>query len=131
MVSCRFARWVAAGRKRAAPAPVRTGAQAVLTAMARQVPVFTIPPGVSFVDALAVGMLHRAGRDPVALSRATVLLPTRRACRSLREAFLRRSDGAAILLPRITPLADVDDTEMRVTMVEEPGFGSIFDVPPA
>ena len=53
--------------------------------------VTTIAPGVSFVDALARGLLARS-RDPLELSRGTILLPTRRACRALQEAFLRASD---------------------------------------
>ncbi len=68
--------------------------------------VFTIPAGVSFVDALADGLLADAGSDPMALAGATVLLPTRRACRALEQAFLRRADGAALLLPAMTPIGD-------------------------
>ena len=69
--------------------------------------VSTIPPGAPFVDALAAGILARHGGDPLDLAAVTVLLPTRRACLALRDAFLRRSGGAALLLPRITPLGDV------------------------
>lgn len=72
--------------------------------------VFTIPPRVAFVDALAAGLAARhAGDDPLALARVTVLLPTRRACRALAEAFLRQSAGRALLLPRLVPLGDLDD----------------------
>ena len=77
---------------------------------------YTVPPHVSFVDALASGLL--AGRpipldrdDPLALSRLTILLPTRRACRALRLAFLRAVPGQALLLPRIRPLGDIDEDE--------------------
>ena len=77
---------------------------------------YTVPPHVSFVDALAGGLL--AGRpipldrgDPLALSRLTILLPTRRACRALRLAFLRAAPGQALLLPRIRPLGDIDEDE--------------------
>ena len=77
---------------------------------------YTVPPNVSFVDALASGLL--AGRalpldpgDPLALSRLTILLPTRRACRALRLAFLRTAPGRALLLPRIRPLGDIDEDE--------------------
>ncbi len=73
--------------------------------------VATIPAGVSFVDALARGLLARAG-DPLELARGTVLLPTQRACRALQEAFLRASDGRALLLPRLLPLGDVDADEL-------------------
>ena len=78
--------------------------------------VYTVPPHVSFVDALAEGLL--AGRvtaldldEPLALSRLTILLPTRRACRALGLAFLRAAPGQALLLPRIRPLGDIDEDE--------------------
>ena len=80
---------------------------------------YTVPPHVSFVDALAEGLL--AGRvmaldpnDPLALSRLTILLPTRRACRALGLAFLRAAPGQALLLPRIRPLGDIDEDEASI-----------------
>ena len=80
---------------------------------------YTVPPHASFVDALAAGLL--AGRvmplerdDPLALSRFTVLLPTRRACRALRLAFLRAAPAQALLLPRIQPLGDIDEDEESI-----------------
>jgi len=54
---------------------------------------YTIPPGIAFVDALAAELLARAGGDPLALAGYTVLLPTRRSLRALQEALLRRSEG--------------------------------------
>ena len=41
-----------------------------------------------------------------------VLLPTRRACRSLREAFVRQAGGQALLLPRIQPIGEVEADEL-------------------
>ena len=66
--------------------------------------VYTIPPDRSFVDSLARGILAEAGSHPQTLLDYTILLPTRRACRALRDAFLRASDGAALLLPAMRPL---------------------------
>ncbi len=74
--------------------------------------VVTIPSGVAFVDALAAGVLAELGPDPLALAQATILLPTRRACRALREAFLRASAGRPLLLPRLRPIGDVDEDEL-------------------
>ena len=78
--------------------------------------VYTVPPYEPFVDALAGGIL--SGRavpldpgDPLALSRLTILLPTRRACRALSLAFLRATPGRALLPPRIRPLGDIDEDE--------------------
>ena len=89
-----------------------------------------IPTGVSFLDALAEGLI---ARFPDSLPRADllVLLPTRRACRSLREAFLRASDGKPLILPQIRPLGDVDDEELALG--EEPGIAAAeqLSIPPA
>ena len=79
--------------------------------------VFTIPPGISFVDALAARLMAESGDDPLALARMTVLLPTRRGCRALHEAFLRRAagldgEGRPLLLPRMKPLGDLDADEL-------------------
>ena len=71
--------------------------------------VFTISPDRSFVDSLATGILAEVGDTPQALLDYTILLPTRRACRALRDAFLRASDGTALLLPAMRPLGDVDE----------------------
>ncbi|MCH7943818.1 MAG: hypothetical protein IIB67_11385 [Proteobacteria bacterium] len=79
--------------------------------------VWTIPPGAPFVDSLAIGLGARYGGTPDALARLTLLLPTRRACLAMRDAFLRHSDGAALLLPRLVPLGDMDADEI------EPGLG--------
>jgi ATP-dependent helicase/nuclease subunit B len=77
---------------------------------------YTIPPGVPFVDALAQRLLEdRPRADPLALTRTTILLPTRRACRALRDAFLRAADGAPLLLPKLMPLGDVDVDEIELT----------------
>ncbi len=82
--------------------------------MARGPEIYSIPAGAPFLELLAAGILRRHGTDPLALSRVTVLLPTRRACRALAEAFLRLNDGAALLLPTIRPLGDVDEDELEL-----------------
>ncbi len=76
---------------------------------------FNIPAGASFVDALAAGLIDETRGDPTALARYRILLPTRRGCRSLREAFLRQGEGAAMALPRLTPLGDIDEEELSVS----------------
>jgi ATP-dependent helicase/nuclease subunit B len=78
--------------------------------------VYTIPAGLSFVDMLAKGIMDKAADDPLALARIHVLLPTRRACRSLREAFLRLTEGKPLLLPRMSPIGDVDEEELSLAL---------------
>ncbi len=78
--------------------------------------VFTIPPSAPFLPTLARAML--AGDlpapggpkpDPLGLPQATIYLPTRRAVRALREAFLEATGGKAVLLPSIRALGDPDE----------------------
>ncbi|HEX2115991.1 MAG TPA: double-strand break repair protein AddB [Alphaproteobacteria bacterium] len=88
--------------------------------------VYSLPAGQPFLDRLAEGIWRDAGGDTIALARATVLLPNRRACRNLRDAFLRLTNGAPLLLPRLQPIGDIDDDEFVLT-ADEGGF----DLPPA
>lgn len=69
---------------------------------------FSIPPHVAFVDALALGLMARTGGDQLALARTHILLPNRRAVRTLTDAFVRHSQGG-LLLPRMTPVGDLGD----------------------
>ena len=89
--------------------------------------VFTIPPGSSFLDTLAAGLLSRGRDDPLAIAATTVLLPTRRAGRALTAAFLRVSGGAPMVLPRILPLGDLDEDALSIE--DEPA--GALDLPPA
>jgi ATP-dependent helicase/nuclease subunit B len=77
---------------------------------------YTIAPDRPFLSTLARGLVALTGGDPLRLPRVTVLLPTRRAARGLREAFLRLTGegsdpGAPLLLPRMRPIGDLDGDE--------------------
>ena len=81
--------------------------------------VFNIPPSAPFlpvlISALRDGRLIKgfpASRDPLELARATLYLPTRRACQLAREAFVAALDGQAAILPRIVALGDLDEDEI-------------------
>jgi ATP-dependent helicase/nuclease subunit B len=93
--------------------------------------VYTIPAGQSFVDALAAGLLRRHADSPDRLAAATVLLPTRRACRTLHAAFLRASGGAPLLLPRLLPLGDLDAEDLLFEAPFAGGSAAEATVPPA
>ena len=93
--------------------------------------VFSIPPQLAFVDALASGILERTGKDPLALARTVILLPTRRACRALADAFLRHSGGAASILPQMRPIGDIDEDELVLEAIDAPGLDPGADLPPA
>lgn len=93
---------------------------------------YSIPAQHSFVDTLAATMMQQFGQDPLSLSSILVLLPTRRAARSLREAFLRLNNGSPLLLPEMRPIGDVDEDELFLAGPSEdaPLIGAL-DVPPA
>ena len=92
--------------------------------------IFTIASDLPFLDALVAGLRATSGGDPLALARHTILLPTRRAARSLAEAFLRAGEGRALLLPRLVPVGDVDAEELAFLADEGDGLAG-FDIPPA
>jgi ATP-dependent helicase/nuclease subunit B len=89
---------------------------------------YEIPAHRPFLDDLAYGVLAMAQdpEDPAALARTTILLPTRRAARSLREAFLRASGKPALLLPRLRALAGLSTED-----AEELSLPALLDEPPA
>lgn len=80
----------------------------------------TIPLNVSFLDTLARRWLDAHPDSP---DQGCILLPTRRAARSLTTAFLNAQDGRPMILPRITALGALD--EAPISLVED------FDLPPA
>jgi len=87
----------------------------------------SLPPDASFAAVLAAWIMENYAGNAELFTKTLILLPNRRACRSLREAFLSLGNGAPMLLPRIRPLGDVaEDSEMGFTDIE-----SIHAIPPA
>src|SRR6202453_3778897 len=79
--------------------------------------VFTIPASAPFlptlIEALVGGKLGvRLADDPLTLAATTLYLPTRRACRLMRDAFLDVLTTDAAILPRIVALGDIDEDEI-------------------
>lgn len=93
--------------------------------------VFTIPSDVPFLEALAEGIADKAGGLTPELAKYLILLPTRRACRDLRETFLKLSKGKPLLLPRMQPLGDIDQEELDLRLAGLHDTGDIPDIPPA
>ncbi len=100
--------------------------------MARRGPaVYTIPPGIAFLDAIAARVLEEAEGDPMALAHTHILVPTRRAVRALGEAFLRAGEGRPMVLPRVSPLGDVEEEALALSAGETLRFAGALDLPPA
>ncbi len=87
--------------------------------------IYTIPPGYNFAALLAGGILERYGHAPEQLTNIHILLPSRRTCRTVREAFLSHSNGVPLLIPRLQPLGDIDSDELSLF------FEPASDIPPA
>ncbi len=100
--------------------------------------VFTIPPSCGFLPGLVASILEghllpsaQGAPDPLELSTWTILLPTRRAVRACREAFIEADPDTARLLPVIRALGDVDEDELHITGTFGPGAAVDLELPPA
>ena len=71
--------------------------------------IYNIPASCPFVDVLARNFLAEYRDNPLELADVLFLLPNRRACQSLREAFVREQGLAPTLLPQMRPIADVEE----------------------
>ena len=77
--------------------------------------VFTIAPGAPFLDCLAAWWLGRPeAAAPEGCADGLFLMPTRRAARSLTEAFLRAAEGRPLLLPRIAAVGALDEAPLAL-----------------
>jgi ATP-dependent helicase/nuclease subunit B len=98
--------------------------------------IYTCPSGTAFLPALARALLDGelaallpSEAGPLALSSATLLLPTRRATRGLQDAFLAARPNSAVLLPRIRAIAEGNEDAGLIASLAT--HGGADDVPPA
>lgn len=92
--------------------------------------VYTIPSHLPFVDCLARGIMERYGKsNPLSLSSVTILLPTRRAVRGLRDAFLRTTNGTPTILPVMRAIGDIDEDILALEGVGDSALGQVADIP--
>lgn len=84
-----------------------------------------IPAGEDFAAALVRGFMARitSAED---MADSLLLLPNRRLAKSVRLAFLRHSDGQALVLPRMLPIGDVEEDAIELAAA---GWDS-GDLPP-
>ena len=77
----------------------------------------TVGLSADLADTLADIILKAGETSPITAARIQVILPTRRACITVKNAFLQLSRQRALLLPRLIPLYEVDTL--------------VHDIPPA
>ncbi len=76
--------------------------------------IYNIPASYPFMDVLAQSLIKETVGQPEKLANTLILLPTRRACRNLQEAFLKQSENNPIILPRLHPIGDIDEEELLI-----------------
>lgn len=64
-----------------------------------------------------INIVLKGNKTPFEIAQTKIILPTRRACRTLTEAFIRRLNGTSILLPQLIPLYDLEDLEQDIPPV--------------
>ncbi len=90
--------------------------------------IYSIAAHRGFADALVAGLIPRYSEPEFGLARLTLLLPSRRAMRTVTEAFVRAS-GGGLLLPRMAVAGDLDLDETLGALLDPLGAGA--DIPPA
>jgi ATP-dependent helicase/nuclease subunit B len=92
---------------------------------------FSIPAGAPFLATLARALLDGVlvpgfpgDGGPLALARATIYVPTRRAARELSAALVAAGGGASLILPRIAPLGAFE-AEQEGLLFEEPDAADV------
>src|SRR6516165_6468455 len=100
--------------------------------------VFSVPLSAPFLRSVIAALIDgrlvagfEARTNPAKLADATLYLPTRRAVRVAREVFLEELKTDAAVLPRITPLGDIDEDELAFAEEAEQFAGAAaMDIPP-
>lgn len=97
----------------------------------RTASIYNIPAGMAFADTLAGLILDETVNNPETLTQYRILLPTRRGCRHMRDAFLRLTGGRPILLPRLQTIGDIDEDELMFGIAGCETADMMLDIPPA
>ena len=74
--------------------------------------IYNISSSCCFVETLAHKLLTDYADSELNLAKVLILLPNRRACRSLSEAFVRLHGMKPTLLPQMRAIGDVDEDEI-------------------
>ncbi|KPL67371.1 helicase [Erythrobacter sp. SG61-1L] len=95
--------------------------------------VYSIAAHRGFADALVAGLVPRYSEGDFGLARLTLLLPSRRAIRTVTEAFIRhygaQEGQTGLLMPRMVVVGDLDLDEALGALFDPIGEGG--DIPPA
>ena len=76
--------------------------------------VYNIPYSCSFVDVLVQKVSSEYKNKTDELADVIFLLPNRRTCVSLKEAFIRYNGKKTTILPKIIPVGDFDENDVFI-----------------
>ncbi|MDD4555985.1 MAG: PD-(D/E)XK nuclease family protein [Alphaproteobacteria bacterium] len=76
--------------------------------------IFNIPASCSFADTLAELLIKQYENCLLELVDVLILMPNRRACLSLKEAFVRVRGLQPTMLPKILSIGDVEEEELQI-----------------
>ena len=91
--------------------------------------IFNISSSNNFVDVLASKLLDDCKGRELSLADILILLPNRRACRTLAEAFVRNRGLTPTLLPQMRAIGDIDEDELSLSGNQ--AFQQFLALPPA
>ncbi len=74
--------------------------------------IYNIPFSVPFLETIAERFLSQNNQSAFDLADMLFLMPNRRSCLSLKEAFLRLNGMTPFLLPKIIPVQDMDEDNL-------------------
>lgn len=89
---------------------------------------FAVAPGRPFFQDVVAAILADHGDQPERLADLKMFVPSRRAVRSLKEAFAKLYPGGAVLLPKITAVADLSEDDIVSGRLEQQS-GPLPDAP--
>ena len=68
-------------------------------------------------------------QNPLALSDVLILLPNRRACKTMAETFVKLRGMQPMLLPQMLPIADVEEDDLILS--GQGAAAGVLEIPPA
>ena len=73
--------------------------------------IYSVSLSDDFADKLTAFILDKYQSNPFEMANTEIILPTRRDCLTVKEAFLRASNSKSLLLPKLTPLYEMDNLD--------------------
>jgi len=71
--------------------------------------IFNISASNNFADVVAEKLLNEYRENPLELSDVLLLLPNRRSCKTMADAFVRRQGMQPTMLPQMMPLGEMEE----------------------